>query len=245
VIRYYSIIGLLQVFCLYHIYRNRRESYWYFIVLFIPGLGTAAYLYVEFFTRNNIEKVSESIKNVVNPEYSIKNLLKEAKYSDTITNKEKLADAYASKGEYHQAIALYKSCLEGFNQADSGILTKLMVAQYFINDFEGVVAAGDKLDGQPVFDKSESQAVYAWSLYYVGQDAKADEVFQSMDVRYSHYVQRSEYAKYLIESNRSDEAKELLETLIDEFDGMDKTELRQKKAIRKEISGLLKEVGRY
>ena len=243
-IRYYSIIGALQVFCLYHIYKNHRESYWYFVVLFIPALGSLAYLYVEFFTRNNIEKVSESIKNVVNPEYSIQNLLKEAKYSDTITNKEKLADAYASKGQYHQAIALYKSCLEGFNEADSGILTKLMVAQYFVDDYQGVVVAGSKLDGDPVFDKSESQAVYAWSLYHVGQHEKADEVFESMDVRYSHYVQRSEYAKYLIETNRSDQAKDLLSSLIDEFEGMDKTELRQKKAIRKEIEGLMKEVGR-
>ena len=200
---------------------------------------------MEFFTRNNIERVSESIKHVVNPEYSIQNLLKDAKYSDTIANKEKLADAYAAKGQYHQAIALYESCLEGFNQADMGILTKMMVAKYFVSDYEGVVIAGDKLDGQPAFDKSESQAVYAWSLYYIGQDTKADEVFQSMNVRYSHYAQRSEYAKYLIETQRADEAKALLESLVDEFDGMDKTALRQKKAIKKEIMGLLKDVGRY
>lgn len=244
-LRLYSLLGILQLFCLYHAFKNRKESYWYFVIFFLPGLGTAAYVYMHFLTKNNIDKVSETIKSTVNPKYSINSLLKEAKYSDTITNKEKLADAYASKGQYHQSIALYESCLEGFNAGDLGIQEKLMVARYFVDDFEGVVKVGNELEGKKAFAKSESRVVYAWSLFYLGADAKSDKVFQSMDIRYGNYVQRAEFAKYLIETHREREAKSLLISIQDEFDGMDKIEFRQKKEIRKEISGLMKAVDSY
>jgi hypothetical protein len=188
----------------------------------------------------NLENVGEAVKGVVNTNYEVENLLKESTYSDTITNRIILADSYAAKEKYLQAIALYESCLTGFNVDDLITKEKLMVAKYFIQDYQGVQDVGDTLETNPSFKNSESRIVYAWSLHYSGHSEKAEEVFKAMDVRYSNYVHRYEHAKFLLELDRSADAIALLSELELEISEMEISEQQRKKEIRKEINNLLK-----
>ncbi len=238
----YYLTILLQVFCIYHAIKNQKELFWILIVLFLPLIGSLLYLFSNFGSKTNLETVSETIKSAVNSNYEVDQLIKNSKYSDTISNRIRLADTYASKQEYHQAIALYESCLTGFNADDLKTTEKLMVAKYFTEDYEGVRELGDKLNDNPSFKNSESRIVYAWSLHYLGNQVKAEEVFKAMDIRFSNYVHRSEYAKFLVEENRSFEAKELLTELEDEISHMETSEQRQKREIRKEINNLLRSI---
>ena len=239
---FYPLIFILQGYCIYHAYKNQVGFHWYLIVLFLPIIGSLAYLYVNFGSEANIETVSEKIKGVVNNNYEVEKLIKDSKYTDTIANKIRLADTYASKQKYLQAISLYESCLEGFNSDDLITKEKLMVAKYFIEDYDSVQKLGDTLNDNPLFKNSESRIVYAWSLYFLGHKEKAEEVFKAMDVRFSNYVHRSEYAKFLVEEKRSYEAVELLTELEDEISHMEAGEQRQKKPIRTEINNLLRSI---
>ena len=241
-IRLYPLVLILQGYCMYHAYTQKRGYHWYLIIMFLPVIGSLIYLFDVYGSQANIDTVSEKFKGVVNPNHDVEKLLKESKYSDTIANRIKLADSYASKQKYLQAISLYESCLHGFNADDIKTKEKLMVAKYFIDDYEGVQSLGDSLNENPQFKKSESRVVYAWSLHYLDQSEKAEAIFKDMDIRFGNYVHRSEYAKFLIDQQRSFEAKELLEELEDEIAHMDKSEQRQKKEIRREINGLLRSV---
>ncbi len=240
--KFTSIILIVQLFCMYHAFKHRREYYWYLLILFLPFLGSVIYLYVHFATRQNIDTVKSTIQTTVNSNFEIDQLLKESKYADTITNRIKLADAYASKTKYLQAIALYDSCLEGYNKDDHKTREKLMVARYFVGDYSEVIKHGNLLKDDVAFKKSESRIVYAWSLSADGQNEKAETEFQDMDVRFGNYVHRTEYAKYLIEQQRPKESKELLLSLKDELAHMDNHERRQKKDIAKEIDKVLKTI---
>jgi len=240
--RLYPLVLILQGYCIYHAYKNQKAYHWYLIVLFLPLIGSLIYLFTNFESSANIETVSETIKGVVNENYEVEKLLKESNYTDTITNKIKLADTYASNQKYLQAIALYESCLEGFNADDLKTKEKLMVAKYFIEDYEAVQELGDSLNENPTFKNSESRVVYAWSLHFLGNHEKAEEVFKAMDIRFSNYVHRSEYAKFLIEQKRSLEAKELLTELEEELSDMEAGEQKRKRAIRKEINNILRTV---
>jgi len=241
-IKIYPVILILQGYCIYHAYKHQKGYHWYLIILFLPLLGSLIYLFINFGSQVNIETVSETIKGVVNNNYEVEKLIKESKYSDTITNRIMLADTYASKQNYLQAIALYESCLQGFNSDDLKTKEKLMVAKYFIEDYESVRELGETLNEDPLFKNSESRIVYAWSLSFLEDDEKAEEVFKAMDIRFSNYVHRYEHAKFLIEKSRSHDAKELLTKLEDEFSHMDVAEQRQKREIRREINNLLRTV---
>jgi len=236
----YPLIFILQGFCIYHAYKNQKGYHWYLIVLFLPIIGSLAYLFVNFGSTANMDTVSETIKGVVNSNYEVEKLLQESKYSDTITNRTKLADSYASQQKYLQAIALYESCLVGFNTDDLMTKEKLMVAKYFIEDYEAVQKIGDTLNEIPAFKNSESRIVYAWSLNFRDNTEKAEKVFKAMVIRFGNYVHRTEYAKFLIEQKRPLEAKKLLTELEDEISHMDTDEQRRKKSIRKEINNILK-----
>lgn len=244
-IRIYSLIGIAQIFCLYHAFTKKKEMYWYFIIIFLPMIGTLAYLYVHFFTKSTISNVTdtiESIKGKMDKNYEIEKLLNQAKYTDTISNKIRLADAYASKQQYGQAIALYNSCLKGYNADDLPTLEKLMVAYYFSDDFENTIKIGNQLNTNPLFKNSESRITYAWSLYFDGQEEKAEEVFKAMDIRYGNYVHRTEFAKFLIDLGRAKEALGILQTLEEEIDGMDRPEKRQKSQISADLKKLKRSI---
>ena len=240
--RLYPLVFIIQGYCIYHAYKNQKGYHWYLIILFLPIIGSLIYLFKNFGTQVNIDTVSETIKGAVNSNYEVEKLLKESKYTDTIANKIKLADVFASKEKYLQAIALYESCLQGFNSDDIKTKEKLMVAKYFIEDYNGVKELGDDLNEDPMFKNSESRIVYAWSLSFLDDNEKAEDVFKAMDIRFGNYVHRSEYAKFLMEQKRPLEAKELLTELENEISHMDTGEQRQKKPIRREINNLLRSV---
>ena len=41
--RFYTPILILQVFCLYHAYKNKSENWWYFLILMFPLIGSLIY----------------------------------------------------------------------------------------------------------------------------------------------------------------------------------------------------------
>ena len=53
---YLSIPFLLQVFCIYHAYKNRKETHWYFIIFFLPIIGGIIYLVTQVFNKQDIAK---------------------------------------------------------------------------------------------------------------------------------------------------------------------------------------------
>jgi hypothetical protein len=236
----YPIVFILQGYCVYHAYQNQKEYHWYLIILFLPIIGSLIYLYINFGSKLNLDNVGESIKGVVNNNYEVDKLINESKYSDTISNRIKLADTYASKSNYKAAISLYESCLQGFNSDDLKTKEKLLVAKYFTEDYDGVLELGDTLNDLPIFKNSESRIVYAWSLAFRNNLEKAEEVFKGMVANFSNYVHRYEYAKFLIEQKRSFEAKEMLLELEDEISHMESGEQSRKKPIRTEINNLLR-----
>lgn len=239
---YYTLVLILQGYCLFHAFRNQSAYYWYLIILFLPVVGSIVYLYIHFGTKVDIDHVGESFKSAINSDYEVEKLLRESKFSDTIANRIRLADTYAAKQKYPQAIALYESCLEGYNEDDTLTTEKLMVAKYFSQDYHGVRMLGDKMNDNPAFRNSESRIGYAWSLSHLGESDKAEKVFQAMNSRFSNYVHRYEYAKFLIEEDRKIDARALLADLEDEIEHMGKAEQRQKRDIRKEINTLYKSI---
>lgn len=236
----YTIVMLVQAFCFYHAYKNRKEYYWYILIFFLPIIGTIIYLFVHFYSPKTIIETGEKIKNTVNKGYEMDTLLKEAKYTDTVANRIKLADAYASRGEYQQAIALYDSCLQGFNKDDTLTQEKLLVAKYFVQDYQGAIDVGNRLFKSNAYNHSESKIAYAWSHYYLGMNDEAEKLFQEMDIPFTNYTHRLDFAEFLQSSHQQQKAKDLLLKMKDEIDHMDPYEKRLKKAEHNKIKGMLK-----
>ncbi len=241
-IRFYTPILLLQMFCLYHAYTSSTDRKWFWIIIFFPIIGSLIYLYDTFYTRNNIENLSEGVKTAFIGNYKIDKLEKQLKYSDTVSNKIELADEHALVGNYDRALTLYKSCLEGVHKDDTKLLIRILNTSYLKKDYSAAIHYGEQIVDEKLFNNSEEKLALAWSYYHEDKMDKAEEKFKEMDIRFSNYKQRLEYSNFLNLTNRSDEGSSILQDLIDEIDSMDNYEKRSKKNIYREIKRMAQEL---
>jgi len=242
--RFYFLIIILQVICLVHAYKNKAQYYWYWGIIFFPIIGCIAYTYIYLANMRNVDKVAEGVKQVVNPSYKVNKLEKEMTYSGTVNNKLALALEYSNNGDTSRAIGLYEECLDQTFDDDSDIIRKLIRNYYLQKDYNKVIEYASKIKDDKLFAKSEEKTAYAWALFFKNDRLMAEEIFKEMDIRFINYSQRLEYAKFLNELERKEEAINLLEELLDEIESMDHQERRFKKQDYKRINQYFKELAR-
>lgn len=241
-IRFFPIIIFIQALCIYHAYRNNSEQKWYWLIIVFPVVGTLIYLYHHFYSRQNIAKVSEGIKNVVNTNYQTEKLEKEVAHCGSIVNKKLLAENYVELGRYPEAISLYESCLNSFNQNDTDTLACLLKTYYLNNDFNKAVAIGEKLKDYKEFNDSENKIALAWSLYELNDIKSAQNTFFEMNKRYSHYNQRLEYSRFLLKTNQKEIALSVLDEVMAEYNDMESYQKKMYKGLAGKVRGLYNEV---
>ncbi|MBX2828960.1 MAG: PLDc N-terminal domain-containing protein [Flavobacteriaceae bacterium] len=233
--RFIPVIAIVQVYCLYHAYKNRADQKWFWLIILFPLLGAIIYFYDHFYNRENLESISEGFKGIVNSNYQIEKLENQLETTDSDLNRTNLADHYMEVGRYRDAIKLYASCLSAKPEEQTHILTPLIAAHYYNGDYAQSVAYAEIIKDQKGFRKAPEKVAYAWSLYQIGETRKAEETFLEMDSMFTNYPQRLEYAKFLNEIGSSSEATKYLKKLIAEFGKMQPQERRDKRLIFKSI----------
>lgn len=235
---FYTPIILLQAFCVYHAFKNNAEHKWYWLILIFPGVGCLFYLYHNFYNRTNVQSISEGLKEVVNSNYKIQQLEKALRFSDTISNRIHLADAYVEYGRYSDAIGLYKSCMQGFMADDIGIRKKLLQAHFYNKEYAAAVDYGNALESEKAFKNAEERIAYAWALHYDGKTDAAEKVFKDMDKPFTNYSQRAAYCKFLRVTKNEETLKNMVGELLEEFEHMKGTEKRVHAPVIREVRQL-------
>jgi len=241
-IGFYTPILLLQMFCLYHAYTSNTDRKWFWIIIFFPIIGSLIYLYDTFYNRSNIDNLSEGVKTAFISNYKIDKLEKQLKYSDTVSNKIELADEHFQAGNYDRCLTLYKSCLNGVHQEDSKLLIRILNIYYLKKDYQSAIKYGEQIVEENLFNQSEEKIALAWAYYHLEKNHLAEKKFKEMDLRFSNYKQRLEYANFLSLTNRPSESSSLLQELINEIDAMDNFEKQAKKLIYREIKSKAKQL---
>jgi len=219
-LRFYTPVLILQAVTLYLVYRNNSEQRWYWFIIFFPGLGSLLYLFDQYYSRKNISSITETLKEVVNTNHKTEQLEKALRFSDNTKNKLNLAAAYMEIGRYADAVNLYQSTLTGFMEDDPGVRMKLLDAHFMAKSYDQAIALGEKLESEKSFKNAESRLSYAWALHYQGKPEAAEKIFQDMNKPFTNFKQRVEYGDFLSTTSRKEEAKVLLETLLEEFEHM-------------------------
>lgn len=233
--RFYPLVILLYAFCIYHAYTNKADQKWFWIILIFPFFGSVFYLYDTFYRRDEFNGIREEVKSTLVPGYKSNDLEKHLKYTDTVTNRVVLGDEYSSKGNYVEALSLFHSCNEGIYKNDVHLLLKIIKNSYLLEDYKSVIEYGNQIKQEKEFANSNEKAAYAWSLYYENRNEDALTNFEDLNIAYSNYECRLEYARLLNLIDKRNEAKSLIEEMLEEIESMDIYEKKMKKAIYKEI----------
>lgn len=234
-IRLITPLLLLQVFCLYHAFKNKQDQKWYWLILFLPLIGCAIYLYENFYNRSNVDKVKEGIKSTLNSNHKIEQLEKDLEFSNTVANRLNLANEYDNVGNYEKAKELYDSCLNGLYKNDFDLQMNCIRMSYYLEEYNEVIRYADYITNAKDFNKADEKVALGWSLFKTNKPEKALQTFQEMDIRFSNYLARLEYAKLLFETNQKDSAKSKAEQLITEIDSMEGFERKAQRATYRTI----------
>lgn len=238
------LIILLEGVCLWHAYKTDKPDKWFYMIVGLPLIGSVMYFFTFLMNEKQIDAATENIKETVDPNYKTEKFEKETEFTDTYANKLKLGDQYINRGRFVDAVKTFESCLTGFNEESPEVFKRLLKAHYLNKDYISAAKYGQKLENHRNFEKTDEMIAYAWALHYLGNSEEAEAAFKKMDIFFSNYKQRFEYAVFLLKIERKSDAKEQLKELLDEFEQMDKPEQRMKRGIFGEIKNLYRDISR-
>lgn len=229
---------ILQAFCLFHAYKARTDQKWYWIIIFFPYIGCILYMYDAFYSRRTVTTITEGLKQVVNTNYRLEQLERDAKFSNNAKNKILLADEYIIHGRFAEAIELYESCRIGYMVDDESLKRRLVHAFYLHKQYEKAVQLGEELVGTRDFRNTPEHISLAWAYQNMGRTAEAEKHFRDMDRTFSNYPHRFSYCEFLIATEQPEKAKEKLAELMEEVEQMKTPERRVHRDIIRNISDL-------
>jgi len=239
---YFSLLIVLEAFCLYHAYTNLREQRWYWIIVFLPYICCAFYLYDAFYSRRNVASFAEGLKQAVNSDYRLQKLEKQMQFSDNIKNRILLGDAYMEYTRYKDAVDMYESCREGYMADDETLKCKLVHALYFDKQFARCIEIGSELSESKAFRNAPERVSLALAMQMQNRETEAAALFEDMDRPYSNYLQRYAYCQFLIQTSKQERAREKLAELSEELGHMKGPERRIHREIIRNVQGLSQSV---
>jgi hypothetical protein len=181
------------------------------------------YFFVNVIRKQDVDTVQKSLVSVINPSKKIYDLEKKFTFSETFVNQVALADAYLEAEQYDKAIENYEACLKDVFKNDFYALSKLEEAYYFSSRIDEAIACAERIKENSKFKKSNAAFLYALALEKIGQVKDAEELLKTFDAPYSRYQERLELSKFFIRNSQKEKAREILQEIAAESEGMSKT----------------------
>jgi hypothetical protein len=224
---YFYLIIALQGFCVYHIWKTGRPYYWYFVIIFIPVIGSVVYILTQALSKDDVEKIQKDVTVLINPTKKITELEAAVQFADTYQNRVALADALFENSNWNQALTHYNAALDGNFKSDYYLNSRLLETYYRLEQFEQAATHGQIIKDNPLFMGSTSAFAYGLSLNKVDRSQEAQTYLSSIDKRYSNFNERLQLAQHYVDNNQQTLAIEILDELKAESENMTKDTYKQ------------------
>lgn len=235
---YYLIIAL-QAFCLYHMYKNKSNFYWIWLIVFLPVVGSLVYLFTHVFNKRDVDKIQNEITGIINPTKNVKDLEQKVRFADTFQNRYDLAEAYFQMKDISTAKEHFLKAKNDYNQNDYYVVKKLISCSFLLNDYNEVILYAEQIKNSAEFQGSNEQFLYGLSLEAIGKPDEAEAQIVHIDKRYSNYEERLDLVKFYLKYNKEAKAKALLNEIYTEAQHMTKPNRKRYKSVITEVEKLL------
>ena len=197
-----AAVVAIQVAFIVHAVRTRREQMWIYILALLPGAGSAAYFVAEFLPwlmmSPEARRAAGALGKALDPERDLRRYAAEARLSDSVDAKLKLAQELAAAKRYDAAIEAYRGCLTGLFAHEPKIMLALASVEFEKGD---AAAARDTLEAlaahNPDFRSAEGHLLYARALESAGDLEKARTEYAAVSVYYPGAEANARYGALL------------------------------------------------
>jgi hypothetical protein len=210
---------LIQGFCLYHASKTGRAQYWIYVLLLLPGIGSAAYFFVEILpelasTRRG-RRVMGDVTTILDPDREYRERKVQVELTGTPAAKAALADECSFKGMHDDAVALYRSALTGLYADDPNLLMGFARALNEKGDFAEVQKTLDHLrEKNPGFQSSDGHLLYARALEGQGKTEEAIKEYEAVTAYFPGYEAKARYALFLTRIGDVSKAREIFTGIL-------------------------------
>lgn len=210
---------LLAIGFAVHAMKTGRPFYWLYILLFIPGLGSIAYVLFELLPElahtRRARKVATDLGTVMDPDREWRRRREAAELTDSVAAKRAFAEECERKGMWEDAISLYRGAATGLFADDPAVLVPLARAELGSGDGKAALATLDALRAaHPKLRDQEAHLLYARALE--SQD-RLDEAVAEYDALVGYYAgleARTRYGLLLLKRGDPGKAREFFEEVV-------------------------------
>lgn len=206
----------LQLICVIHAVRRGRIFPWVYVIIFLPLVGCIAYFVVEILPEmrhsRGARRVAGNVRDLADPNRGLRQAHRDVALVGSVDAKRALAEEYVARGNYADAIALYRDTLQGQFKDDSALLLGMARAQFLSGDGAGAQASLDALQAaDPKFASSDAHLLYARALELQGKDTEALEEYRKLVRYFAGEEARTRMGLLLKKLGRVDEARATFE----------------------------------
>lgn len=215
----YLLIPLLQIVCVVHVVRTGRPYLWIYALIFLPGLGVAAYVVVEIlpglFGSRAARNLGSSAVGALDPGRELRHRRQALEETDTVDNRRLLAEALVAAGQNDEAMGLYRGILTGIHADDPGMLMGMARAAYGLGQYELALGTVAKLgETNPRYQPVEAQLLRAMALEGLGRDDEAAADYAQLVTHAPGEEVRCRYALLLQRHGDRHGAKALFDEIL-------------------------------
>ena len=163
-----------QIGMLIHAVRTGRDQTWIYVLTLLPGVGSAAYFVAVFLpwlmSSPDARRAARSFRKKLDPERDLRRYAAEARLSDSVDSKLKLAEELAAAKRYDEAIAAYRASLTGIFAHEPKIMLALASVEFEKGDPAAAAVTLEALaEHNKEFRSAEGHLLYARALEGAGR----------------------------------------------------------------------------
>ncbi len=202
-----------------HVVKTGRETYWVYIIMFLPGIGVGMYFFTQILPEmgqsRTVHVAKNSLIKAIDPQRELRKKKAKLELANTLENKQKLADECLEAKMATDAIELYQSCLTGVGEGDSDTMFKLAQA-YFANEeyHKTLTTLDDILKFNPKYTSTDGHLLYARSLELLERFDEAIKEYEIVSENYPGEEGRIRYALLLLQLGSQEKAKQVFNDTI-------------------------------
>lgn len=230
---------LLQVAAIVHFIRRRPDGYWLYVILFLGPIGALVYIVAEvlpdaqllggtfrgFSRRRRIGELQALV--IDNP---------------SAGNYEELGQLYLDEGKFARAKECFDRSISARTDSPDPFYRRALCSME-LGDHTAAIADLERvLAKEPKYDFSRAPALLAHAYARTGQSEKADALFRSVMQTSTLTESQVNYADFLRSQGRAQEARELLERILNKKRTMPGFQRRRERPWFRRASALLKDV---
>jgi len=213
------ILLALDLVLIVHAAKTGRFSPWAYIILMIPGFGSAAYVLVElapaWLGSYSGQKFQSRVGRTLQPTKRYQQLTDNLAVTDTIANRAELAQECRAIGKHEEALRLYESIL-GLHLGDEPTFAMGRAQALFdLGRFADAATALEELKRKwPDYQSSSGHLLYGRALEGAGATERALDEYEAVAAYYPGAEPRVRQAGLLIANARGDEGRAIAREVV-------------------------------